>query len=169
MKGIIFCLVLFICVKVQAVEFKVATITTDVLDETTVFFIDVNPDGTVQGMHYISTAGSGQITDDVYSTLPEVLDDGVVLRFMEGREVVRLYLENFEQQTGGKVRLEYLVNGVTGNKNNHFLSLKKTANSFILADTQGAEVNTIFVKGNWSRVLRRWIGVSNIQAIYSAQ
>jgi hypothetical protein len=168
MKGIIFCLVLLFCVKVQAVEIKVATITTDVLDETTVFFIDVNPDGTAQGMHYVSTAASGQITDDVYSTLPEVLDGGVVLRVMEGREIVRLHLENFDQQAGGKVRLEYLVNGVTGTKNNHFLALKKTANSFILADTQGAEVNTIFVKGNWSRVLRRWIGVTGIQASYSA-
>lgn len=146
-----------------AKEIQVAIITTDVLDEETVFYLDVNDDSTLQGVHYISTAGSGQITEDVYNSVAEVLDDGMVLKVMEGREIVRLYMDSFDAFKGGKVRLQYLTNGVTGSRNNIFLELMKKDGEFILADLQAKKIERIFVKGNWSRLLKRWIGVESIK------
>lgn len=156
-------MLLIFSLSLAAKEIKVADITTDALDESTVFYLDINTDNTLQGMHYITTAGSGQILDDAYHTVDEVLDGGVVVKVMENREIVRLFLEKFDREQGGKVRLQYLSNGVTGAKESSYLNLKKVNSSFKLLDLKDKEVNLIFVKGSWSRLLRRWIGVERLE------
>jgi len=152
----------FCSLNLFAVETKLVTIKTDVVDETTVFYLDVHEDGAILGFHSVATANSGQIVDDVYGKLIEVLDDGFTMKNMDGREVVRMYLENFDERTGGKVRLQYLVNGLIGAKSNFYLYLKKSDNGFVVTDEAGNLVNTMLFKGNWSRVLRRWIGIESI-------
>ncbi len=162
MKVFFLSILAFWTLNLFAVETKLVTIKTDVADETTVFYLDVHDDGGILGFHSVATAGSGQIVDDVYGKLTEVLDDGFIMKTMDGWEVVRMYLENFDEKNGGKVRLQYLVNGVIGAKNNFYLNLKKSENGFIVADDDGKQVNLMFFKGNWSRILRRWIGVESI-------
>ena len=39
----------------------------------------------------------------------------------------------------------------------------KKDGEFILADLQAKKIERIFVKGNWSRLLKRWIGVESIK------
>lgn len=145
-------------------ETKLATITSDTTTDQTVFFIDTNADGSAAAMHYVTTNEAGAITEDVHSRIDEVLNGGVVLRVMEGREIIRLFLESFNATTGGTVRLQFLTNGVTGAKGSYSLKLEKRNGTFVLADAKGNLATALFVKGNWSRILRRWIGVDFIEA-----
>ena len=161
-------LTLALTLQVQAAEVKLATITTDTITDSTIFYVDTNSDGSAQGLRYVTTSESGAVIEDVHNTIAEVLDDGSVLEEMEGRVIIRLFLEEFNADTGGKIRLNHLVNGATGSRNNIYLKLVKSNGVFALADTNGNIVNTLFVKGNWSRFLRRWIGVSTINATFSA-
>ncbi|HXH74479.1 MAG TPA: hypothetical protein VNJ08_05915 [Bacteriovoracaceae bacterium] len=161
-------LTLALTLQAQAAEVKLATITTDTMAESTIFYVDTNTDGSAQGLRYVTTSdSSGQITEDVHNTIAEVLDDGSVLEEMEGRVIITLFLEEFNADTGGKIRLNHLVNGATGSRSNIYLKLVKKNGVFALADANGNVVNTLFVKGNWSRWLRRWIGVSTINATFN--
>jgi hypothetical protein len=150
----------------KADEIKLATITSDAITDTTIFYLETNPDGSVQAMRYVSTSPKGEITDDVTSRIDEVIDEGVLIKEMEEREVVRLYLEDFKPNNGARVRLRYLVNGATGIRRNHYLKLIKTAEGYFLSNEENKLINTVFVRGNWSRILRRWIGVDEIQTSF---
>lgn len=168
MKLFATCIALAFTIQIQAAEIKLATITTDVLTDVTTFFVEINDDGSVQGLRYISTSESGQITEDVHNSINEVRDGGLVLEEMEGREIIRLFIDDtFSEATGGKLRLNFLASGVTGSHSNTFIKLVKTPTGFSLADMDGKLVNTLFVKGNWSRWLRRWVGVSSIKTSFS--
>lgn len=169
MKHIIACFAFVLSLQVMAAEIKLATITSDALTDTTIFYLDVNTDGSAQGMRYVTTLESGQISVDDHATVEEVLNGGVVVQEMENREIVRLFLEKFDANKGGDIRLQFLANGVTGSKGTHMLKLVKKDGAFVLADIKGNALNTMFIKGNWSRILRRYIGVNSIETSFQAK
>lgn len=150
----------------SATELKVATITTDVDKDVSVFYLDINPDGHVDGMRYVTTAVSGQITEDFYFTLAEVQANGAVVEERNGYEVVRLYLEKFTSKDGGIIRLNYLVNGATHLKRDLRLKLVQEEGTFVLADLEGKKVNQLFFFGNYIRFLGL-VGVREIKASFT--
>jgi hypothetical protein len=168
MKLIALCFALIFTAHVKANEIKLAIITSNAVTDTTEFYIETNPDGSVQAVHYISTENDGQIKDDVHKRVTEILEDGMNVKVMEGRVIVKLFLEEFNVETGGQVRLNYLVNGATGRRANMYLTLAKSNGIFVLQDEDEAIINRVFISGNWSRLLRRWIGVSSIDPSFEA-
>jgi hypothetical protein len=169
MKFLAFCLAMSLSMGVFADEIKLATITSDAVSDTTIFYLETNSDGSAQAMRYVTTGESGQVLEDIHHTLEVILEGGVTLREMEGREVVRLFLESFDTTKGGKVKLNYLANGVTGSRGNHNIQLIKKDGKFTLANLDGKVINKMTIYGNWSRILRRWIGVSSIATTFEVQ
>lgn len=169
MKYIFAILALVIALSVNAAEIKVAFISSDAITETTVFYVETNNDGSAQAMRYVKTLESGQISEDVHATVEEVLNGGVVVQEMEGREVIRLFLGKFDIEKGGDVRMVFLANGVTGSQGTHMLKLVRKDGSWALADVKGNIINTMFIRGNYSRILRRYIGVASIETSFQVK
>jgi hypothetical protein len=162
MKIVAICFALAFSIQIQAEQIRLATITSDTNSDITIFYVETNDDGSAQAMRYVTTTETGLISEDVHNRMEQVLDGGVTLKEMEGREIIRLFAIKFDSATGGKIKLQYLANGVTNSYANQHLQLKKDGKKFALVDNEGKTINTMFVAGNWSRLLRRWIGVSAI-------
>lgn len=155
-------LTLFI-LNAHAAEFTLATITSNIDKDQTVFYLETNSEGAVDSMRYVTTTESGQISDDTYFTLEEVLDGGVVIEERAGHEAVRLHLKNFDAQTGGTVILNYLYNGVTSSRKELHLKLVRDGERFFLTNAKDELVDCIYLQGNWIRIVGL-VGIRNILA-----
>ena len=149
----------------SAVEQKIATITSNIDTNTGRFYLITDERGDADSLRYtITTAFGRMLEDDTYPW--ERVRDGVVLILREGREVVRLYLDqNFSPETGGGVRINYLYSGLTGVRNNLNLTLSRQGDIWRLV--QGTkEVNRMLIKGNW-HVLFGLVGSATIETSFA--
>ncbi len=160
----ILCLLISTSLLASPVELKMATITSNVDTDTGRFYLITKDNGDADSLRYTITTRSGSISED--QTYPwERVREGVVLITREGREIVRLYIDQkFSPLTGGGVRINYLYSGVTGVRNNLNLNLSRTGDSWKL--NQGTtEINRMLIKGNWN-VLLGLIGIANIETSF---
>lgn len=132
-----------------AAELHMATITTDVDKDVSVFYLETDDENNVHSMRYITTTPRGQISEDQTYSLEEVISNGAVVEQRMGRDVVTLYVENFDPASGGIIRLAYLYNGISGSMREIKLKLVRENNLFKLTDLQNRPVNHMFFKGNW--------------------
>lgn len=147
-------------------ETEMATITSNIDSDVGKFYLLTDPSGDVDAIRHTITQRSGRITEDTVHTWERIRDGGVVLVYREGREILRLHVDqNFSPKTGGVVRINYLFSGITNVRRDFNLALIREGSAFSLKkDT--ATVNSLYVAGNWN-VLLGWIGISYITASFS--
>jgi hypothetical protein len=157
---------LLVIVPVGAGEIPLATITSDIDTDITTFYVETDERHEALGIRYLTQTRSGQITDDQRFSVQEILNGGVVLQERNNYEVVRLFLPEFRPESGGLVRLRYLVNGATGTFSALHLRLLRSGQSYSLRDSQGNSVNRLFIRGNWVRVLGL-VGIRDITSTFA--
>lgn len=167
MKTFLTALCLTLSLTVHADVSKMAVITSEFDENVTDYFIETNKEKQLESMRYITTMPNGGIFEDITVTADQVINDGAVIVERDGRQIVRLEVENFNVITGGTVILNFLYNGVTGSRNIKKLQLKFVGNEFQLFDAD-MRVNKLFLVANRSRVLGI-IGVKKILASFSQE
>lgn len=136
-----------------AQETKVVTITSDIDRDSTVFYVITNPDGSIDGMRFVTTEGNGRVSTDETHPVERVMADGLVLFRQGNYEAVRLKLESFTPAAGGIVKIDYLYSGVSNSRRALRMNLVKGASAFNLRSSQGTEVIRLRVLGNWNPIL----------------
>lgn len=163
MRQVLILLSLMLGLSAWASERRLAIITSDIDAEIRDFYLITNDDNVVDSVRYVTYLRSGHILEDKTVPAHVVMEEGTVIVERDGRDAVRLETEkDFNVNAGGTIRLNYLYSGVTGNRRVHKLLLKKEDGVFTLKDTKDQEVNSIFVLGNWHRILGL-IGIREIQ------
>jgi hypothetical protein len=165
MKGLMFLLFCLLSFSVAAKEIRLAVITSDTDDETTIFDLHTTSRGEIEGLRLIRSAKSGQIKQDETFNYEEVVNDGALLQERDGHEVIKLFTDKFSRENGGIVRVNYLVNGLRGTRREVRLMLQKKGGVFGLYELNGAPVNRMLVKGNYVRLLGL-VGVADIVMSY---
>jgi hypothetical protein len=136
-----------------ATETKIVTITSDVDRDSTVFYLISNPDGSIDGMRFITTNVFGRVETDETHPVERVMAEGMVLFRQGNYEAVRLKLEKFNPMNGGDLKIDYLFSGVSNTRRALRLVLVKTDNGFTLRNAQATEVLRLRVLGNWNPIL----------------
>lgn len=149
---------------VYAKTIKMASITSEFDNNKREYFLELDDQNHIHSLRYITTMPNGAIIEDGNMTPEEVVEDGVVVFEHKGYKAVILEAENFNVKTGGIVKINYLVSGITGARQQKNFQLKMVNNSFALFD-QGKPVNKLFFELNRARVVGV-IGVKNIQASF---
>lgn len=143
---------------------KMAVITSEFDKNYTDYYLETDENNKLESMRYITTMPNGGIFEDITVTADQAMKDGAVIVEREGRQVVRLELQNFDMKKGGTIILDYLFNGATNNRRTKKLFLDNKNGEFILLDN-GKRVNRLFLVANWIRVLGV-VGVYEIQSSY---
>jgi hypothetical protein len=121
-------------------------------------------DKNVTDYYAVTTMPNGGIFEDVTLPAERVMKEGAVLVERDGRQVVRLEVENFSLSTGGTLKLNYLFSGVTGARHVKRLAVK-LQDQFRLFEGD-KQINRLFLEANYSRVFGI-VGVRSIQASYA--
>jgi hypothetical protein len=146
-------------------EKLMATITSNIDSDVGHFYLITEPNGDVDAIRYTIQKGGGQIFQDETHTWERIRDGGVVLISREGREVIRLYVDQkFSAQTGGTIRINYLFSGVTDVRKDLLLTLARERDTFVLKRENNL-VNTMLIHGNWN-ILLGLIGIANISTSF---
>lgn len=166
MKSLLIIFIFCISFAVQAEQIRLAVITSEFDKNVTDYYAITNEQGHIDSMRYVTTMPNGGIFEDVLLPAERVMREGAVLVERDGRQVVRLEVENFSLVTGGTLKLNYLFSGVTGSRHIKRLSVK-LQERFRLYDGE-KEVNRLFLEANYSRVFGI-VGVRSIQSSYSQE
>ncbi len=148
----------------HAAEIRLAVITSEFDKNVTDYYAITNEQGQIDSMRYVTTMPNGGIFEDVTLPAERVMKEGAVLVERDGRQVVRLEVENFSLSTGGTLKLNYLFSGVTGARHVKRLAVK-LQDQFRLFEGD-KQINRLFLEANYSRVFGI-VGVRSIQASYA--
>jgi hypothetical protein len=158
-----------LAITAQAKTLKLATITSDIDEDVTQYFLELNENNEIESMRHVTITPNGGIFKDQTVTIDEVVADGVVIVEQGGYDAVRLEVENFHPKTGGVIKLNYLYNGITGSRSVKKLILRAhDNNNFELAEPQGSKINRMFFKANRTLLLGV-VGVKHIYTSYAAK
>ncbi len=164
MKHLIVLFLFLFSMVASAAQIKLAFITSEFDNNFRDYFLELDGNNQIHSMRYTTTASNGAILEDVTASPEQVLDEGLVVFRYKGYEAVILEVENFNVITGGTIRINYLYNGITGQRNLKFLALKLLNGEFQLFD--GARrINKMFFEVNRSVILGA-IGVKAIQTSF---
>ncbi len=164
MKKIVVLFLTLFSVFASAAQIKMAVITSEFDDNVRDYFVEMDSKNQIHSMRYTTTAPNGAILEDVTSSPEQVGEEGLVVFRQRGYDAVILELENFNIMTGGTIRINYLFNGLSGQRNKKFLALKMVDGEFQLFD--GAKrINKMFFEVNRS-VIFGVIGVKAIQTSF---
>lgn len=166
MKSLLTTVFLFLSFAVQAEQIRLAVITSEFDKNVTDYYAITNDQGEIDSMRYVTTMPNGGIFEDVLLPAERVMKEGAVLVERDGRQVVRLEVENFSLATGGTLKLNYLFSGVTGARHVKRLSVKKQ-DRFRLYEGE-KEINRLFLEANYSRVFGI-VGVRSIQTSFAQE
>lgn len=98
------------------------------------------------------------MTEDEYGV--EGAQTGIVLLNQKGRDVVKLVSDNFTSYQGGNVKLDYLVNGITGTRANVDIDLARDGDEWSMY-VESKKVKTLhFIKNR-----KRFIGVIGVKRV----
>ncbi len=141
---------------------KLAVITSEFDKDVMDFYVITNSKNRIDSIRYIQTTPEGRIFDDVTVPVEEVLrPQGVVIVERNGHDAVILQIENYNEDHGGIVKLNYLYNGATNTRHLKRLKLEKKQGSFSLFDLEMKPVNRLFLTVNYIRV----IGIVGVRSI----
>jgi hypothetical protein len=142
-------------------ETAIVTINSDTNRDTTVFYLITKPDGSIDGMRFVTTNQRGQVETDETAPVERVMQDGIVLFRQGNYEAVRMKLESFTPENGGAVKIDYLFSGVTNTRRFVRFSLDRTASGYTFMTNDGTVIKTLRVLGNYNPLL----GLIGIRAI----
>lgn len=165
MQFLLISLLLIMSVNVNSAVTKLSIITSEFDNDVMNFFIETNDQNEITSMRYITTMPNGGIFEDVSLPVQTVVDQGAVIVVRNGREALRLNVENLSIDNGGVIRLSYLFNGISNTWHVRRLKLKLTEGQFSLFDFDENKTNRLFIKQNWSRLFGV-IGIKEIQSSF---
>lgn len=168
MKTFLISFFLLVAVNVHAEAIKLVVISSEYDKNITDFYLETDEQNKIHGMRYITTMPNGGIIEDVSLPMETVIRDGAVIVVRSGREVVKLFVENFSLDTGGTFKLNYLYSGVTNTWHVKRLKLVLVENQFKLFDLDGVPTNKLYMKINWNRLVGA-IGIREIQTSFSPE
>ena len=140
---------------------KLATITSDIDQDVTEYFINFNDNNEVDSMRCRTIMPNGGIFRDETVSIEEVMTDGAVMYERDGYHVVKLQVENFNPKTGGTVKLNYLFNAITGARSTKNFYLSSGQNNVDLKDQNMNKVNRMYFVAN-RNILVGVVGVKEI-------
>jgi hypothetical protein len=139
------------------------TITNDV--DKNIVTIDIEQtDGKLSGIHKLEKKPDGTIIDDQHPDLAK-LYKGTPIEIKKGREVVKIRInkDTFDTTYGGVIVLDYLANGVVGDRDELEIDLRKNGSKWEI--TMDGQVTTkLFVKGK-TKMIVGLIGIKEITRI----
>jgi len=154
--------ILLISFSAFAIEVQICRVTSNTDEEISDFYI-VEENEQLSSMRIIRSLHGKVISDSVYS-VEQIMNGGVVTVRQQGREVVRLKVENFSPETGGIVVQDYLYNGLTNSRGSHRTKLIKQDDEFIYTDLSGRPINRMAYFGRW--ILGQLVGISSIRTSF---
>jgi hypothetical protein len=144
-------------------EAPLLTITNDV--DTNVVTIEVEQtDGKLTGLHKVERNAKGEVVDDKHPNLI-ALYKGAPIEIKKGREVVKIRIDKdtFDTTYGGTIILDFLTNGISGNRDNLEVDLRKNGSKWEVA-MDGKVTRKMFVKGK-TKLVVGLIGISSISRV----
>lgn len=144
--------------------YKLATITSDIDQDITEYYIETDHQNKIESMRYVTIMPNGGIYKDETIPVEEIISDGIVIVEQGGLDAVKLEVENFNVHKGGVVKLNYLYNGITGVRQTKKLLLNVPSQKYELAEVQGQRINRMFFKAN--RTIVGVVGVKYIETSY---
>lgn len=144
-----------------AEESKICVITSDIDSEQTDMLIDVDAAGSLDTIRLYKTMDKRVVSDESHP-VERVMEDGVVASERQGRDIVILKTKNFNSETGGVVVMDFLYNGVSGNRRTYQMKMSKLNGKFVVSTMEGARINRLVFIGN--RVLGQVVGIKEIRA-----
>jgi hypothetical protein len=154
-------LFLALCLNAFAEESKICVITSDIDAEQTDMLIDVDAAGALDTIRLYKTMDKKVVSDESHP-VERVMDDGIVASARQGRDIVILKTKNFNPENGGIVVMDFLYNGVTGNRKTYSMKMNKVNGKFVVTTMEGARINRLVFIGN--RVLGQMVGIKEIRA-----
>lgn len=168
MKSLLMSIFLILAVNVNAETIRMAVITSEFDKNVTDFYLETDSQNKIHSMRYVTTMPDGGIFEDVTLSPETVMAEGAVIVVRNGREAVKLFVEDFSLITGGTIKLNYLFSGLTNTWHTKRLKLNVVANSFRLFDLEGKITNKLFMKINWNRIFGA-VGIREIQTTFSPE
>lgn len=155
-------LIFIIATVAEARQTKLAVITSEFDKDVMDFYLITNDKNIIDSIRYVQTSPNGSIVDDVTVPAERVMEKGgVVIVERDGYDAIILEVERFTQKAGGMIKLNYLHSGVTRSRNSKYINLTLANGRFTLFDKENNEVNRLYIKANYVRV----IGVVGIKDI----
>lgn len=168
MKSLLITFFLTLAINVHAETIKMAVITSEFDKNVTDFYLETDDQNKIHSMRYVTTMPNGGIFEDVTLPAETVLAEGAVIVVRNGREAVKLFVEDFSLSTGGIIKLNYLYSGVTNTWYVKRLKLNLIENQLKLFDLEGNRTNKLFMKINWNRIFGA-VGIREIQTSFSPE
>lgn len=166
MKSFLFSFFLLVALNVHAEAIKLVVITSEYDQNVSDFYLETDDENKIHGMRYITTMPNGGIFEDVSLPAERVMREGAVIVIRNGREAVKLFIENFSLVTGGTIKLNYLYSGVTNTWHVKRLKVILVENQFKLFDLDGVRTNKLYMKINWNRLFGA-VGIREIQTSFN--
>ncbi len=168
MKLLLISFFVTLAVSIHAETIKIAVITSEFDKNVTDFYLETDDQNKIHSMRYVTIMPNGGIFEDVTLPAETVLAEGAVIVVRNGREAVKLYVEDFSLATGGTIKLNYLFSGVTNAWHIKRLKLNLLENQFKLFDLEGIRTNKLYMKINWNRIFGA-VGIREIQTSFSPE
>ena len=154
-------LTLALSLSAMAEESKICVITSDIDSEQTDMLIDVDAAGTLDTIRLYKTMDKRVVSDESHP-VERVMEEGIVASERQGRDIVILKTKNFNPEVGGIVVMDFLLNGVTGNRKTFQIKMTKVNGKFVVTTMEGTRVNRLVFIGN--KVLGQVVGIKEIRA-----
>ncbi|MCM2351241.1 MAG: hypothetical protein NDI69_14565 [Bacteriovoracaceae bacterium] len=167
MKLFLTFLIFIITTVAEARQTKLAVITSELDKDVMDFYLITNEKNIIDSIRYVQTSPNGSIIDDVSVPAERVMEEGgVVIVERDGYDAVILEVERFTQKAGGMIKLNYLHSGVTKTRNAKYINLALVNGRFTLLDKENNEVNRLYIKANYVRVIGL-VGIKEIVTSFS--
>jgi hypothetical protein len=92
---------------------------------------------------------------------PDQIRKGIPIVIREGRQVVIMSAPNIDAEKGGEIILDYLTNGISGNRAKYTLMVSKSSKGDWQITKDGRTVNELFFRTG--KVFGKEVGVSRIE------
>jgi hypothetical protein len=151
---------LIACGRVLAKEEVLATITNDQTQGVYKFIAETDDETNAIKTLYKDVSGSGKVEREVLDT-QELNQSGVVLEKRGSREIINLKSDNFDADNGGRVTIDTLYNGLSGERKEYDLELAKSEDGWKLFKGEKA-ITKLHIITN-KKVFVGAIGVKDIE------
>lgn len=127
--------------------------------------VEVDDQGVIQLLRE-NTYQFGRLVEVQRFYLHEIkTPNGVVLAQEGKRDIIRLSAPNKPgiEKTGGKIKINYLYNGIKGKRKSVYYTMKKTNGVWNLYTDRGVKVRTMTIIENKMKIIGKVIGISQIK------
>lgn len=139
----------------------IVTATNQEDSEVTKLYLGLDQDNDIKDFKVKGFRGNKEARSSTFKT-----DDGrsgILLAEMKGREIVKLFSNNFSDHQGGNIEVEYLTNGITGRRERQEFDLMRNGDQWALY-FQGRPVSKLKFLSN-RKAFVGTIGVKEIQVV----